>query len=255
VRCGLPSLNLAVPRFPTRKSDYDRLLAFNRALARSCQKRTGAYLMHVAAVDVVRDMEGIREVLRDGKLIWLGLSYGTMLGGLYAERYPAQIRAMVLDGALDRALYEPVMLADEARAGEAVLRDWSRLIAGANRTPIPNPGVPSGVTGGDIQSATDENLLLFKQPNPFTPLNWRVLGQAVRAALGGDASPFAPVIAPPPLSGGRAIGCLDFPVQARGYKGFVARVNAARRPPCAERAIDRYLIDLVLPRAGAVCHN
>jgi pimeloyl-ACP methyl ester carboxylesterase len=66
------------------------LPAFNRALARSREELTGTYLMHVGAVDVVRDMEAIRAALRDGKLNWLGLSYGTMLGSLHAERYPTR---------------------------------------------------------------------------------------------------------------------------------------------------------------------
>ncbi len=357
VRCGLPSLDLSIPRFPRRRSDYERLLSFNGTLARSCRRLSGAYLMHVGAVDVVRDMEGIRLALRDGKLNWLSLSYGTMLGGLYAERYPTNVRAMVLDGALDRALTERVMLADEARAaengftrwarwcdgsnrcvlhGQRVLRIWSRLIAGANRSPIPVTGIPEGVTGEDIQNATDGSFLLFKRATKFSGLDWSVLGRAVAAADQGDASSFAPEVMPPPLSGGRAIECLDFPVQARGFSGFLARVNAARRiapdlggavqtlriisncvgwprprvnprhflrvagappilivnathdpstsyvwarnlraqiprsvllrrdgdghtsylsSPCAQRAIDRYLISLVLPRRGAVCHG
>ena len=191
VRCGLPSLDPSIPRFPRRRSGYLRLVNFNRALARSCRRLSGAYMMHVGAIDVVRDMEGIREALRDGKLNWVGLSYGTMLGTEYAARYPRHIRAMVLDGALDRALSEPVMLADEARAAEGgfvrwaawcrrsagcalrgrpVLRVWSRLIGDANRWPIPTQGSNSGVTGADIQSATDESFLLFKRaPAPTRP--------------------------------------------------------------------------------------
>jgi pimeloyl-ACP methyl ester carboxylesterase len=71
---------------------------------------TGPYLMHVASPAVVRDIEAIRAGLRDGKLNWLGLSYGTMLGALYAERYPKRIRTLALDGLLDRGLSEPGML-------------------------------------------------------------------------------------------------------------------------------------------------
>lgn len=110
VRCGLPPSNPDIPVFPDTLGQYRRLVAFNQALARSCRELTGPVLMHIGASDVVRDMEGIRQALHGGKLNWLGLSYGTMLGSLYAERYPTHIRAMVLDGALDRALSEPEML-------------------------------------------------------------------------------------------------------------------------------------------------
>jgi pimeloyl-ACP methyl ester carboxylesterase len=360
VRCGLPAVDLSIPSFPRRKSDYLRLLRFNHALARSCQRLSGAYLMHVGAVDVVRDMEGIRQALRDGKLNWLGFSYGTMLGAEYAERYPHRIRAMVLDGALDRSLSEPVMLADEARAAEdefsrwatwcttsaqcalhggPVLALWSGLIASANRSPIPAPGAPPGargVTGTDIQGAADGSFLLFKYRNAASPdADWSALGKVVADAL-RRIVPSAPNVPQPPMSGGGAIQCLDWPVQARGYSGFAARLALARRiapllggdvqtmriisecvgwprpranprhdlhikgaspilivnanydpstaypwalnlhaqiprsvlltrigdghtsyftSRCAQRAIDRYLIDLAPPRGGAVCRD
>jgi pimeloyl-ACP methyl ester carboxylesterase len=262
---------------------------------------------------------------------------------------------MVLDGALDRSLSEPVMLADEARAaedefsrwaawcttsaqcalrGRPVLRTWSGLIAGANRSPIRAPGTARGVTGTDIQGAADDAGLLFKHRTAVSSVDWSGLGQLVANALSGNVS--APMVPQPPMSGGGAIQCLDWPVQARGYSGFAARLTLARRiapdlggnvqtmriisqcvgwprpranprhdlhiegappilivnanydpstsyawalhmhaqiprsvlltrigdghtsyfsSPCAQRAIDRYLIDLAPPRAGAVCHD
>jgi pimeloyl-ACP methyl ester carboxylesterase len=360
VRCGLPAFDPSIPVYPDTQTEYARLVAFNRALARSCEKLTGAYLMHVGAVDVVRDMEAIREALRDGKLNWLGLSYGTMLGSLYAERYPTHIRAMVLDGALDRALSEPEMLSEEARTaenelvrwaawcersaqcplhGRDVLRIWDRLIARANRAPIPAANVPHGVTGAEIQQATDSTYLLFKRPNAFSQISWLSLGPAIVKALHGDASQFTGPEPPPPDNpayGGLAIQCLDFPVQATNFAEFSEQISIARiiaphlggatqtgtilsecsgwpRPatdprhflhitgappslivnathdpstsytwalslqaempgsvlltrdgdghtsylssPCAQAAIDRYLINLTLPRPGAVCHS
>ena len=39
--------------------------------------------------------------LGDEKLTYLGYSYGTRIGSLYAEAYPDKVRAMILDGAVD----------------------------------------------------------------------------------------------------------------------------------------------------------
>jgi pimeloyl-ACP methyl ester carboxylesterase len=252
VRCGLPALDPSIPRYPDTQAGYARLVAFNRALARSCQKLTGSLLMHISADEVVRDMEGIREALRDGKLNWLGLSYGTMLGALYAERYPTHIRAMVLDGALDRALSEPVMLSEEARSsenelvrwadwckgshecplhGRDVLGIWDHLIARANRSPIPAPSAHRVVTGEEIEHTADSAYLLFKQPNAFSPIGWAALGSAVLKALHGDASQFAIPMAPPPDNpnyGARAIQCLDFSLQATSFAEFSERIRIAR---------------------------
>jgi len=43
----------------------------------------------------------LRVVLGDEKLTFAGSSYGTRLGAVYAEMFPRNVRAMVLDGAVD----------------------------------------------------------------------------------------------------------------------------------------------------------
>ncbi|WP_241997266.1 alpha/beta hydrolase [Rhodococcus sp. SMB37] len=74
----------------------------NREYAQLCAERTGEDLLaHVGTADVVRDMDVIRGVLGDDSLNFLGYSYGTRLGTVYAETFPDRVRAMVLDGAID----------------------------------------------------------------------------------------------------------------------------------------------------------
>jgi len=74
----------------------------NREYAQSCAERTGTeVLAHVGTADVVRDMDVIRAVLGDDGFNYLGYSYGTRLGTVYAETFPDRVRAMVLDGAID----------------------------------------------------------------------------------------------------------------------------------------------------------
>jgi pimeloyl-ACP methyl ester carboxylesterase len=58
-------------------------------------------LANVGTRDVAKDMDVLRSVLGDKKLTYLGYSYGTLLGSTYAEDFPANVRAMVLDGAVD----------------------------------------------------------------------------------------------------------------------------------------------------------
>ncbi len=43
----------------------------------------------------------LRAVLGDDKLSYLGASYGTRLGAVYAEMFPENVRALVLDGPMD----------------------------------------------------------------------------------------------------------------------------------------------------------
>lgn len=76
----------------------------DKEYAARCAQRTGAeFLAHVGTREVVRDMDVIRSALGDEKLTFLGFSYGTRLGSTYAETFPGNVRAMVLDGAVDPA--------------------------------------------------------------------------------------------------------------------------------------------------------
>jgi pimeloyl-ACP methyl ester carboxylesterase len=72
--------------------------------AAKCAQRTAhgtAMLANLGTRDVARDMDVLRSALGEQKLTYLGYSYGTRIGYTYAEEFPATVRAMVLDGALD----------------------------------------------------------------------------------------------------------------------------------------------------------
>jgi pimeloyl-ACP methyl ester carboxylesterase len=76
----------------------------NRQYAQRCTDRSGGpqVLANVGTRDVVRDLDILRGVLDgEGKLNYLGYSYGTRIGSAYAEAFPQNVRALVLDGALD----------------------------------------------------------------------------------------------------------------------------------------------------------
>lgn len=60
-------------------------------------------LATVGTRDVVRDLDVLRAALGDAQLTYLSYSYGTSLGAAYAEAFPATVRALVLDGAIDPA--------------------------------------------------------------------------------------------------------------------------------------------------------
>ena len=68
----------------------------------ACLDKTGKeFLANVGTANVVKDLDAIRAALGDDKLTFLGYSYGTRIGGSYAEEFPQNVRAMVLDGAID----------------------------------------------------------------------------------------------------------------------------------------------------------
>jgi pimeloyl-ACP methyl ester carboxylesterase len=74
----------------------------NQEYAQRCTERVGAdVLAQMGTRDAARDLDVLRAALGDPKLTYLGYSYGTRLGSTYAEEFPQNVRALVLDGALD----------------------------------------------------------------------------------------------------------------------------------------------------------
>ena len=59
------------------------------------------------------------QALGEEKLSLLGLSYGTRLGAVYADLFPARVRAIVLDGAIDPIAPLDQQARDEAEAAWA----------------------------------------------------------------------------------------------------------------------------------------
>ena len=71
--------------------------------AKSCQVK-GFSSAYFNTQQVARDMDLIREVLKEQTLNYLGFSYGTELGANYAALFPERVGLMVLDGAVDPTL-------------------------------------------------------------------------------------------------------------------------------------------------------
>lgn len=91
--------------------------ADNRRYADRCAERTGKdFLAHVGTREVVQDLDVMRAALGDAQLTYVGYSYGTKIGSAYAEKFPAHVRAMVLDGAVDSS-QDPVQESLRQAAG------------------------------------------------------------------------------------------------------------------------------------------
>ncbi|MBC3192904.1 alpha/beta fold hydrolase [Pseudonocardia sp. C8] len=76
--------------------------AHYKQFADRCAQRTGPQVLaHVGTRDVAKDMDIMRAAVGDQKMTYAGFSYGTELGTAYAEAFPRNVRALLLDGAVD----------------------------------------------------------------------------------------------------------------------------------------------------------
>ena len=88
-----------------------------------CQRYTGALLQHIDTLSVAKDLDVMRAADGDTKLNYLGYSYGTFIGEVYAQEFPNNVGHMVLDGAVNPA-EEGTETADTAAGFELALREW-----------------------------------------------------------------------------------------------------------------------------------
>ena len=94
-----PALLGYAKAFPTTPAAERAWLRSDKAVGGACSRTALATSMSTA--EVARDMELMRRAVGDSKLSYLGFSYGTYLGQVYAEMYPQRVRAVAVDGVLD----------------------------------------------------------------------------------------------------------------------------------------------------------
>ncbi|MFB6593547.1 alpha/beta hydrolase [Streptomyces diastaticus] len=88
------------PEHPTEEQKAEGI-AVAKAYARGCAERSGERLRHVTSLNNARDLEVLRAGLGERKLTFMGASYGTYFGALYATLFPSHVRRMVFDSAVD----------------------------------------------------------------------------------------------------------------------------------------------------------
>ncbi len=93
-------------------------------------------LGHVSSVDTARDLDVLRAALGDAKLTYIGASYGTFLGAMYAQLFPTNIRALVLDGALDPASSASDLDHVQAHGFELALKSYIATCVKSSNCPL-----------------------------------------------------------------------------------------------------------------------
>lgn len=172
----------------------------SRTLVAGCLERMGKeFLANVGTASTARDMDVVRQALGEGQINYLGYSYGTELGTEYVERFPARVRTMVLDGAIDPVL-NPVEAVIEQMAGfQVAFTDYAADCAKSPNCPlgtdpaqwvnryhqlvnplVVKPGAtedPRGLSYADALTATINAL--------YTPQYWKYLTSGLRGLQRG----------------------------------------------------------------------
>jgi pimeloyl-ACP methyl ester carboxylesterase len=87
--------------FPMTPEQEQLWIAADRYLIDACDRRGGSIGDHMATANVARDLDVLRQAVGDARLTYAGFSYGSYLGVTYANLFPGNVRALVVDGVLD----------------------------------------------------------------------------------------------------------------------------------------------------------
>jgi len=170
-------------------------------ISSDCVAKYGDDLQHYNTEETARDLDLVRQAVGDSRLTYLGYSYGTRLGSVYAQLFPKRVRALVLDGAVDPKAGEVASAQTQAAGFERAFDQFAadckarraacligpdpratvnRILAEARRSPIP------GGSGG--RKATAGPVLLAIVSALYDRGDWAQLESALADADHGNSS-------------------------------------------------------------------
>jgi len=95
--------NYASDSKPDNEQEFAQTLIESKKFIQQCQEKN-KHLTSFSTANAARDMDILRQAVGDKQLNYMGKSYGTFLGTLYAQFFPDKVGRMVLDGAVDPSI-------------------------------------------------------------------------------------------------------------------------------------------------------
>ncbi len=235
-------------RFSRSNTELVTLLNLEHKINANCRDDNQPLVNHVNSASVVRDMEQLRRAAGWTTFSYLGRSYGSFLGYRYARLYPGNLRALMLDAAIDRSVTDQQASEENAIGSEQLWQDFkvwcqattkcrlrgrdletevTALLASARANPLPAPRADDSFYPATTRPANDWQLSFALQvtlnAGDITfPAVEQLLGDAILhndgsvarllwdASTGASAGPNGEPIYPPgDYAVNRAVTCTD----------------------------------------------
>lgn len=100
---------------PDGDEGTQRVVDEQREFLEGCESRSGEMIEHMSTADVAADLDLLRQALGDEQLSYIGFSYGTSIGAVYATLFPERVRAFVLDGSVSPTADREAQLVAQAQ--------------------------------------------------------------------------------------------------------------------------------------------
>jgi pimeloyl-ACP methyl ester carboxylesterase len=123
---------------PDDAAEAQGFLAEGKKLGDGCVQLSGDLAANISTIDAAKDMDILRSALGDAKLNYLGKSYGTYLGAIYADLFPKLVGRFVLDGVLPPDTTPEENALGQAEGFERATRAWAADCVDGGSCPLGN---------------------------------------------------------------------------------------------------------------------
>jgi pimeloyl-ACP methyl ester carboxylesterase len=233
VRCSASKVVSSPSLYPTNQAEFDALVKYNRELRADCRQTSGSMVDHADTGSVIQDVDALRRTLGEKKINYYGISYGTLIGQQYAERYGDKIRAMVIDSNMDHSLDTLPFVATEAATiedsfnefakwcdrtascplhGQNVGKVWDALLAKADRGEVHDPEDPElKISADDLIAAASQ---MFYGPR------WSSLAGLITSLNTGKPAGMRQFDEIPVDNPFQAVFCSDYSLPIRNFQDY-----------------------------------
>lgn len=165
-------------------------------IASECKARYGDRLRTFTTEQTARDLDALRQAVGDEKLTYLGYSYGTLLGAVYAHLFPKNVRALVLDAPVDPRADDAVVVRRQAAGFENAFTAFAAdcVARGCALAPDPRARVVAllqqlrrSPLNSDGREVTDGLAFTAVLAALYVHARWPEMADAVDDASRGDA--------------------------------------------------------------------
>lgn len=207
--------------FPIDREQERRKVADAAAAGALCERNAGPMLDHMSTANVARDLDRLRAALGEERTSYVGHSYGSHLGAVYANLFPHRVGAVVLDASPDPVAWTGRPPADPREpiayrigghvSSQRALETFLAACATDTRCAFREPGTDLGAKYAALLDRTQDGPVEVPRPDGSTlPVTYQALV-------------------------GQTFGALHDPADATELAAFLQAVHEHAHDPAATR--------------------
>ncbi|GAA5167079.1 alpha/beta hydrolase [Ornithinimicrobium tianjinense] len=175
-----------------------------KGFGKGCVTNAPELAPHLSTIEAARDMDVLRAALGEETMTYVGASYGTYLGTVYANLFPDKVGRFVLDGAVDPTLQGAEGAKGQAEGFERATRAYVEDCVAQGSCPLGDDldsglarisglleeldADPLPVQGDEVTELTEGWASYGIAVAMYDESSWPVLTQALEAAFDGNGT-------------------------------------------------------------------